>query len=437
MPSLNPSFTPSLNNVVISNTASQSCNYFPDGRGVATKAVDGNTNGNYFAEGSVTHTCVQLTNWWRADLEAGYIVDHVLVYNRNDCCRNRIVGTSVQFLDANDTVLCSQSITAVNNVYNLDFSGSDYIMCASQARRIRLLKENEVAVNDNAVLSLAEVEVMGRVKPLPRSMPSPLDSYPVIPSATPSSVLSSEPSSAPSGIPIRVPSSEPSSMPSAEPNSLSSDTYILHIDKECDSCYIALREVTFYSDIEGTKPLVSATPGVESLTATESSELSYQNFDFSANVCIDGSVGDRCAGDGHICHSGWQPNPSFTFTLVSDVPPASFRIDYRRCSSNNFPPTRANLIGWNLDFSQVLSNSVDSALYPIPSSSPTPSTIPPIAICTSDLKTCPGGRLVGRDPSNGCAWLPCPLIRPRPCDRGDRRCFCIRNPDRPICHFFL
>ncbi len=193
------------------------------------------------------------------------------------------------------------------------------------------------------------------------------------PSVAPSMMPSNQPTMMPSDEPTMMPSDEPTMMPSNKhsppmptifptPNP---PTYDLVIDKECSSCYIALREVIFYSDAGGTIPLIPSTAGVVSLTATETSKLDLGNgVDFSASKCIDGSVGDRCASDGEICHSDLEANPAFTFTLKSFVPPASFRIYYRRCT-NEFPPTRATLTGEGLDYTTGLSDSVDDELYVI------------------------------------------------------------------------
>eukprot|EP00957_Ditylum_brightwellii_P056429 4277190-Ditylum_brightwellii.AAC.1 len=133
------------------------------------------------------------------------------------------------------------------------------------------------------------------------------------------------------------------------------------------------------AECAGTIPLLQSTTGVESLTATQTSKLNFRSFDFSASKCIDGSVGSICADDGEICHSSYEQNPGFTFTLVSSVPPSSFRIHYRHCR-NNFPPTRATLTAAGLYYSTGLSGSVDSALYVIKDlSTPQPSSSPSLS----------------------------------------------------------
>jgi hypothetical protein len=70
--------------------ASQSSNYFGDGRtGTADKAIDGNTDGN-FNHGSVTHTGQDLHASWQADLGTTEYVNEITLYNRTDCCSVRL-----------------------------------------------------------------------------------------------------------------------------------------------------------------------------------------------------------------------------------------------------------------------------------------------------------------------------------------------------------
>lgn len=70
-----------------------------DGFGLASKAVDGITDGN-FANVSVTHTAcvVDAANqcqgsknpWWKVDLGAEYEINKVEIWNRTDFCRERL-----------------------------------------------------------------------------------------------------------------------------------------------------------------------------------------------------------------------------------------------------------------------------------------------------------------------------------------------------------
>ena len=55
----------------------------------AARAVDGVTNGDFFA-GSVTHTNADPNAWWQVDLGASTPIGSVAVWNRTDCCASRL-----------------------------------------------------------------------------------------------------------------------------------------------------------------------------------------------------------------------------------------------------------------------------------------------------------------------------------------------------------
>jgi len=50
---------------------------------VASRAVDGNRNGNLAAL-SCTHTNYDLGAWWQVDLQDLYLIKHVIISNRDD-----------------------------------------------------------------------------------------------------------------------------------------------------------------------------------------------------------------------------------------------------------------------------------------------------------------------------------------------------------------
>lgn len=72
----------------------------------ATLAVDGRTDGNFNA-GSVTHTQADSNAWWEVDLGTVETIESVVVWNRSDCCFERLnkfwVFISEQPFRAEDT----------------------------------------------------------------------------------------------------------------------------------------------------------------------------------------------------------------------------------------------------------------------------------------------------------------------------------------------
>jgi alpha-L-fucosidase len=58
--------------------------------GVPERAVDGNTDGNWGGN-SVTHTAEPSDQaWWQVDLGRSYPIDEVAIWNRTDCCSERL-----------------------------------------------------------------------------------------------------------------------------------------------------------------------------------------------------------------------------------------------------------------------------------------------------------------------------------------------------------
>ena len=57
--------------------------------GAAALAVDGNTDGNYW-DASVSHTNNDANAWWQVDLGSSANIGSVVVWNRTDCCSDRL-----------------------------------------------------------------------------------------------------------------------------------------------------------------------------------------------------------------------------------------------------------------------------------------------------------------------------------------------------------
>ena len=138
---------PGAVNLALQGVATQSTTCYG---GEASRAIDGNTDGNW-KSGSVQHTCSGV-NWWMVDLAADkqHTITSVLIYNRSDCCNNRIQDMDVQILDEFDNIVAFQTIEGgdVRSVYEFDFGGV-------QGEKVRLQKKVSGAFN------IAEVEVMG------------------------------------------------------------------------------------------------------------------------------------------------------------------------------------------------------------------------------------------------------------------------------------
>lgn len=75
-----------FDNLAPEGQASQSSTSFG---GVASRAIDGNTNGRY-NDNSVTHTNNESNAWWELDLGHSAYLESVRLWNRSDCCSERL-----------------------------------------------------------------------------------------------------------------------------------------------------------------------------------------------------------------------------------------------------------------------------------------------------------------------------------------------------------
>lgn len=133
-------------NIALGGTASQSTTL---SGAVASRAIDGNTNGN-FSAGSVS--AAQGPNaWWEVDLGGTYSIDDINIFNRtNSCCINRLSNFTVLVINGGTTTF-SQTITSTPTPSEtIDAGGA-----VGQVVRIES--------NLTSTLNLAEVEVFGTV----------------------------------------------------------------------------------------------------------------------------------------------------------------------------------------------------------------------------------------------------------------------------------
>ncbi len=64
----------------------------------AARAIDGRADGSF---NSCSCSSEQQDAWWELDLGLETPIDHIVVYNRNDCCPERLDNASITVLDAN------------------------------------------------------------------------------------------------------------------------------------------------------------------------------------------------------------------------------------------------------------------------------------------------------------------------------------------------
>jgi hypothetical protein len=122
--------------------------------GSSSRAVDGNRDGT-FSNNSVTHTNNSQA-WWRVDLGATKKITWIDIYNRTDCCSDRLANFVVEY--------STSSAGPWTRFSGGDFSG--VTPTTSQATAIALPKPVSgrfvrIRLLSGSILSLAEVDVWG------------------------------------------------------------------------------------------------------------------------------------------------------------------------------------------------------------------------------------------------------------------------------------
>ncbi|MBK8006027.1 MAG: discoidin domain-containing protein [Gemmatimonadetes bacterium] len=79
--------------------------------GEAARAIDGNRDGTFSAT-SVTHTAQESEPYWQGDLGAAHYIDEIRIYNRTDCCGDRLKQLMVFWVN-NTTGFAGRSINAL------------------------------------------------------------------------------------------------------------------------------------------------------------------------------------------------------------------------------------------------------------------------------------------------------------------------------------
>jgi alpha-L-fucosidase 2 len=152
----NKAVRPTIENLAIGKQSRQSSTAYG---GEAKRAVDGNTSGDYYGANSVTHTNNQPQQWWEVDLGKSRNITSIKIWNRTDCCAERL---------SNFYVMVSEKPLTSNDLrYNLSQSGvwnSHYSGAAGRTTDISVNAKGRyvrIQLAGANYLALAEVEVFG------------------------------------------------------------------------------------------------------------------------------------------------------------------------------------------------------------------------------------------------------------------------------------
>ncbi len=145
-------------NLALNRPATQSSTFDGSYSFAAANAVDGNQNGDD-AGNSITHTNNELEAWWEVDLEEVQVLDYVRIWNRDDCCSDRL---SNFYVLVSDEPFASTDLTSTLNqegVSSYYYDGAaDRETVIDFNRSGRYLR---IQLSGTNFLQLAEVEVMG------------------------------------------------------------------------------------------------------------------------------------------------------------------------------------------------------------------------------------------------------------------------------------
>ena len=166
-------------NVALKGSARQSTTGF---EGEAKRAIDGNTNGDYFKANSVTHTANGDTDpWWEVDLQSVRAIDRIVVWSRTDTRAEDLTNFRVRVLNekrepsfertikdqpkpsadvgpgGNESIKFSTAIASAGSDAEAALSGQDKNKGWSHtggAASLTLVVEKPVTIAEGAVLTL-------------------------------------------------------------------------------------------------------------------------------------------------------------------------------------------------------------------------------------------------------------------------------------------
>lgn len=151
-----------LKNVALGKKARQSSEYNVGISG-AEKAVDGNLDGRFKfnRQNSITHTKDEQNPWWEVDLGESYEISEIKIWNRFDCCWQRLQNFHI--------TVSEQPITQNNTKQNLFVSGFQAFANANEKsksfkgnKRGRFVRISMKVTGKNRPLSMTEVQVFGK-----------------------------------------------------------------------------------------------------------------------------------------------------------------------------------------------------------------------------------------------------------------------------------
>lgn len=128
--------------VIATQKTSYANNRYP-----AQNAIDGNFD-------TFNHTTNQEGTWWQVKFPKLVYIDHITIYNRKDCCRDRFTDVDVEILDEQQNIVWKQTIIrSIENQYEFSLTNIHI-----QGQYVRIVQETKPPQN---FLHMGEVQVWG------------------------------------------------------------------------------------------------------------------------------------------------------------------------------------------------------------------------------------------------------------------------------------
>ncbi|GGD69380.1 hypothetical protein GCM10011514_36860 [Emticicia aquatilis] len=155
--------SPTRENVTLNKPATQVSTY---GSADASRAVDGNKDGNY-DNGSVAHTDALAANdWWQVDLGQVVKISDAVIWNRTDCCESRMDSIYV-FISSSPFSSTNLATTLADpNIWRVKLDGRkapNVVFSPNTDGRYLRIQNSKVGATS---LNIAEVEVFSCGAPL-------------------------------------------------------------------------------------------------------------------------------------------------------------------------------------------------------------------------------------------------------------------------------
>jgi|GEM_PF-5400540 len=129
--------------------------------GASTRAVDGNTFGNWASDqtNTVTHTRTQADPWWQVDLGEQYDLTGIRVWRRMDCCMERLQNFYVMASDQPITINSRTGNQVLQGPISFDNTTDTHVSIPAnlRGRYVRIFIDSQ---GEEVPLSLVEVEVL-------------------------------------------------------------------------------------------------------------------------------------------------------------------------------------------------------------------------------------------------------------------------------------